>query len=112
MNQVRIPKQRAIIDRRALAERIATLAAERGDKARGAVVETLREALEQGREELRRRLEAKPHAGHECVAGHAFLIDQLVRLIHDHVTGHVYPAANRSEGERVAILAVGGYGRA
>ena len=80
MNQVRIPKQRAIIDRRALAERIATLAAERGDKARGAVVETLREALEQGREELRRRLEAKPHAGHECVAGHAFLIDQLVPM--------------------------------
>ena len=112
MNQVRIPKQRAIIDRRALAERIATLAAERGEKARGAVVQVLREALDQGREELRRRLERKPHAGHECVAGHAFLIDQLVRLIHDHVTGHVYPAANRSEGERLAIMAVGGYGRA
>ena len=112
MNQVRIPKQRAIVDRRSLAEALERLAAEGGVDARGAIVETLREALAKGREELRRRLEAKPHAGHECAAGHAFLIDQVVRLIHDHVTAHVYPAANRSEGERLAILAVGGYGRA
>lgn len=112
MNQVRVPKQRAIIDRRALAEAIAGLVEERGADARGAVVDALREALGNGREELRRRLEEKPHAGHECVAGHAFLVDQLVRLIHDHVVEHVYPVGNRSEGERLAILAVGGYGRA
>ncbi len=112
MNQVRVPKQRAILDRRALAEAIAGLVEVRGEDARNAVVEALRDALDKGREELRRRLEAKPHAGHECVAGHAFLIDQMVRLIHDYVVEHVYPVGNRSEGERLAILAVGGYGRA
>ncbi|AKM08539.1 [protein-PII] uridylyltransferase [Pelagerythrobacter marensis] len=112
MNQVRIPRQRAIIDRRALAETLDGIAAKGGADARGAVVETLRDALDAGRDELRRRLADKPHAGHECVAGHAFLVDQLVRLIHDHVVACDYPAANRSQGERLAILAVGGYGRA
>ncbi|WP_338447052.1 [protein-PII] uridylyltransferase [Pelagerythrobacter marensis] len=112
MNQVRIPRQRAIVDRRALAETLDGIAKEGGADARGAVIAALREALDAGREELRRRLLDKPHAGHECVAGHAFLIDQLVRLIHDHVVGYDYPAANRSQGERLAILAVGGYGRA
>ncbi|MPT21760.1 MAG: [protein-PII] uridylyltransferase, partial [Starkeya sp.] len=38
-------------------------------------------------------------------------IDQLVRVIHDHVIGDVYRASNRSTGERIAVLAVGGYGR-
>jgi [protein-PII] uridylyltransferase len=33
-------------------------------------------------------------------------------VIHDHVTADVYPSANRSTGERLAIMAVGGYGRA
>ncbi|QIQ87283.1 [protein-PII] uridylyltransferase [Erythrobacter sp.] len=112
MTLPRVPGQRAIIDRRALAERIAALVEERGDTARAGVVEALRDALEQGRAELARRLSEKPSAGHEITAGHAFLTDQLLRVIHDHVTAHVYPAANRTSGERLAILAVGGYGRA
>jgi [protein-PII] uridylyltransferase len=112
LNQQRIPNQRAIVDRRGLSETIATLVAEQGDKARPAIVKTLKQALEQGREEIARRLEEKPSAGHECAGGQAFLIDQLLRVVHDHVIDHVYPAPNRSSGERLAILAVGGYGRA
>ncbi|MEC9066137.1 MAG: [protein-PII] uridylyltransferase [Pseudomonadota bacterium] len=112
MNQVRIPRQRAIIDRRALAETLDRLGSEGAADSRGAVIAALREALDAGRDELRRRLIEKPHAGHECVAGQAFLVDQLVRLIHDHVVAYDYPAANRSEAERLSILAVGGYGRA
>ncbi len=107
----RVSHQRAVIDRRELAARVDAIIAENGDKARQKVVEVLREALEAGREELARRLLEKPSAGHECTAGHAFLIDQLLRVIHDYVTAHVYPVANRSSAERLAILAVGGYGR-
>ncbi len=33
-------------------------------------------------------------------------------MIHDHVTTHLYPVPNRTAAERLAILAVGGYGRA
>ncbi|MEL6530000.1 MAG: [protein-PII] uridylyltransferase [Pseudomonadota bacterium] len=112
MSTRRVPNQRAILDRRALAEQIATLAHEKGDAARPAILEALREALDNGREELARRLSAKPSAGYECVHGHAFLIDQLVRVIHDYVTEFVHPAHNRTAAERLAILAVGGYGRA
>ncbi len=108
----RIPHQRAIIDRRALAERIAALVEERGGPAaRQQVVELLRGALAAGREEIARRLAAKPSAGHDCAEAQAFLIDQLVRLIHDHVTGDIYRASNPSSGERLTIMAVGGYGR-
>ena len=112
MSPRRVPGQRAIIDRRMLAEEIASLHAAQGSAARPAIVTALRMALDEGRHELARRLEATPSAGHEVTAGYSFLIDQLLRVIHDHVTAHLYPVPNRTQAERLAILAVGGYGRA
>ena len=103
MSEPRIPNQRAVIDRRALAGAIAELAAD-GAKARPAIVAALKA-------ELDRRLTEKPSAGHEITGGHAFLIDQLVRTIHDHVIADVYPAQNRTAAERLTLIAVGGYGR-
>ncbi|MEW4449277.1 [protein-PII] uridylyltransferase [Qipengyuania sp. JC766] len=111
MTRLRIPDQRAVIDRRRLDAAIGELVAREGRDARQPIVELLRGALDDGREELGRRLEENPSAGHEICAGHSFLIDQLVRLIHDHVSTNVYPSANRSTNERIAIMAVGGYGR-
>ena len=111
MNALRVPRQRAIIDRRALASEIDALVGEHGDKARPHVVKLLKAALDKGRAELERRLEEKPSAGHENAGGFAFMIDQLIRVIHDHATAHLYPSANRSKAERLAIMAVGGYGR-
>jgi [protein-PII] uridylyltransferase len=112
MSPSRIPHQRAIVDRRALTEAIAALVTEKGGpKARPQVVELLRKALANGREEIARRLIAKPTAGNDCAEAQAFLVDQLVRVIHDHVVGDIYRASNRSSGERIAVLAVGGYGR-
>ena len=108
----RIPNQRAIVDRRKLTEAIAAAVRENGAaKARPAIVELLRAALVEGREEIARRLMEKPSAGHDCAAAQAFLIDQLVRVIHDHIVGDIYLASNRSSGERLTIMAVGGYGR-
>jgi [protein-PII] uridylyltransferase len=107
----RIVNQRAIIDRRALADAIAERVAAEGDKARPGIVELLREALAQGRQEIARRLMEKPSHGAECAQAQAFLVDQLVRVIYDHVVLHVYRASNRSTGERIALVAVGGYGR-
>jgi len=107
----RIVNQRAIIDRRALADALAECVAADGEKARPAIVELLRDALARGRQEIARRLLERPSHGAECAHAQAFLIDQLVRVIHDHVVGHVYRASNRSTGERIAVVAVGGYGR-
>lgn len=112
MNLRRISGQRAIIDRRALGEEITALATLGAANARAEVVQALRSALDAGRDELGRRLAEAPSAGHECVGGHAFLIDQLVRVIHDYVTTFAFPPTNRTTAERLAILAVGGYGRA
>jgi [protein-PII] uridylyltransferase len=108
----RIANQRGVIDRRALAAAIAELVEQNGPaKARPQIVELLRGALTSGRVEIDRRLLEKPSAGHMSAEAQAFLVDQLVRLIHDHVVGDVYPSSNRSTGERLTIMAVGGYGR-
>jgi [protein-PII] uridylyltransferase len=112
MSPRRVPGQRAIIDRRALADEIAALHEAQGAAARSAIVKALRGAMDAGRAELARRLAGAPSAGHEVTGGLSFLTDQLLRVIHDHVTTHLYPVPNRTQAERLAILAVGGYGRA
>jgi [protein-PII] uridylyltransferase len=112
LSTTQVPRQRAIIDRRRLASEIGSLVEEHGEQARGPVVQLLKTALDKGRAELESRLEAKPSAGHENAGGFAFLIDQLIRVIHDHATTHLYPSANRSQAERLTVIAVGGYGRA
>jgi [protein-PII] uridylyltransferase len=105
-------RQREIIDRKALAETIDGIVAEREPLTqRAKVLEQLQSALAAGRSEIERRLGENPSQGYRAAAEQAFLIDQLVRLIYDYVTSHAYPAANRSASERIAILAVGGYGR-
>ena len=111
MTAIRIPNQRAVIDRRAVTEAIAAAVSECGPASRHRIVEILRAALEHGRAEIAQRLSARPTAGHDSAEATAFLVDQLLRIIHDHVVTHVYPAGNRSTGERLAIIAVGGYGR-
>ena len=112
MTVIRIPNQRAVIDRRALTEKIAEIVKDKGaSTGRPAIVEQLREALAQGRAEIARRLSEKPSAGHDCAEAQAFLIDQLIRIIHDHVVADIYRVSNRSVGERLTIMAVGGYGR-
>jgi [protein-PII] uridylyltransferase len=112
MHVIRIPSPRAVIDRRSVTTRIAALVEEHAAaKARKEIVPLLRDALAQGREEIARRLVARPSAGHEIAEAQAFLVDQILRIVHDHVITDVYPAGNRSKGERLTIAAVGGYGR-
>jgi [protein-PII] uridylyltransferase len=107
-----IVKQRDIIDRKALAGTIDDIVANRDAATqRGRVLEQLQAALANGRAEIDRRLRENPSQGYRAATEQAFLVDQIVRLIYDYVTNHAYPAANRSASERIAILAVGGYGR-
>ena len=105
MRVIRIPNQRDVIDRRRLTEAISAIVEDKGvSVGRQDVVAQLRAALTDGREEIDRRLCLKPYAGHDAAHAQAFLTDQLLRIIHDHVVTHVYPVGNRSTGERLAIL--------
>ena len=107
-----ILRQREIIDRRALADELAwAVAAARAPATdRAVLLPPLKAALAQGREEIRRRFEAGGPAA-RAVAEQSFLIDQLIRVLHDLAVETVYPLANPTEGEKMAIVAVGGYGR-
>ena len=107
-----IAKQRDIINRKALAEAIDVISSGHDRSLnRIGILELLQNALLHGRNEISRRLLQSPSQGYRAAAEQAFLVDQIVRLIFDHVTQTLYPAANRSSSERIAILAVGGYGR-
>src|SRR5437660_9519706 len=106
-----IHRQRDIIDRRALADELAqTVAAAPSAVARGVLLPSLKAALAHGHAEIQRRFEAEGHA-RRTVREQCFLIDQLIRVLYDVVTERVYPLANPTEGEKLAIVAVGGYGR-
>lgn len=105
-----VPNRRAIIDRRVLSDALDALD-EAGPKLRNAAVTLLKQALDDGRREIATRLAAHPSRGLEAAAGQAFLIDQLLRLIYDFTTKRLYPNSNPTAGERICLLAVGGYGR-
>jgi [protein-PII] uridylyltransferase len=110
MNEISDPRR--IISRRSLAAELEAVAARAdGPEAlRLGALALFRSALDKGREELRRRFEARPN-GTEAVRGLAFLMDQIVRSLHELATQKVFPLANPTEGERMAVVAVGGYGR-
>ncbi len=107
-----IPSRRAIVDRRAAADALEALRGEPDLPARKqAATRLLKQVLADGRAEIARRLEAKPWNGTEIASSYAFLTDQVLRLAYDFVTEQLYPRANPTAGERLALVAVGGYGR-
>ncbi len=110
-----IRSQREIIDRKALAGALDDLAgahAPESAELRRQVLALCKAALDAGRAETRRRLVERRESGDLVARATAFLYDQVLRLIHGHATGHVYPATNPTAGERLSVIAVGGYGRA
>lgn len=106
-----IPHRRAIIDRRALADDLAALDAPDTMRLRQAAALRLKQALEEGRAEIARRLIDHPAKGHESAASGAFLMDQLLRTLWDFTLARLYPNSNPTASERMALIAVGGYGR-
>ena len=109
----RLRKQRDIISRQALTGKLDKLAGWSGysDKTRADVLKIFKDALSQGWAEIKNRFESGNIKGAEAVAAHTFLIDQLIRTLHDFTVKYVYPVANPTKGEQIAIAATGGYGR-
>ena len=76
---------------------------------RAGVVELIRAALDEGREEARRALESGGK-GLACAARLSDLEDAIIRAIHDFALRYLHPALVLAKAP-IAIAAVGGYGR-
>src|SRR5690554_6605993 len=104
--------RRGIIDRLHAQEKIARsfLGASSAQRARAEILDILKEAQAQGQTAIQSRFEAGA-SGRETARSLAFLTDQLLRLVYDHVIKDLYPLHNPSTAERLALVAVGGFGR-
>ncbi|SEM70666.1 UTP--GlnB (protein PII) uridylyltransferase, GlnD [Sphingomonas gellani] len=71
----------------------------------------LRRALDGGRAEIARRLTKHPARGLEAAAAQAYLTDVLLGCLLDVAATRLYPLHNPTRGERLTLIAVGGYGR-
>jgi [protein-PII] uridylyltransferase len=107
-----IVKAAEIIDGQALAEPL-TRAARQAQMAgfdRAPLTAVVKAALAAGRAEIRRRFETSGD-GAAVMREQCFLIDELILALYAAVTAEIYPLANPTKGEHLAIVAVGGYGR-
>ena len=105
MSFLEIDNRRAIIDRRAVADQLGALKS--GKKLNGEASSVLRDALATGRREIARRLRAEPGNGREAARAHAFLHDQILRLIYDLVCTRMVDCPI----DNLALIGLGGTGR-
>jgi [protein-PII] uridylyltransferase len=106
-------KLTAIVDSDRLRAELTGLAREMGGnetKLRAAVLESLKEALARGRSLCEAWLNEDGH-GTACAKRLSYLEDEIIRVLYDFAVTYVYPAGNPSAAERMAVVAVGGYGR-
>lgn len=108
----RVPNRAAIFDADAVTARVEAEALSLEDEfaRRNALLSVYKEALRAGQTEIRRRFEAS-NDGAACVRANCWLMDRVVRGIADFAATYVYPANNLTDAERIAVAAVGGYGR-
>src|SRR3954470_21997790 len=102
-----------VVDGHALRARLSAAALDLiGDEAgqRTRAIEILKQALFRGRMIAKERLE---NGGGGLGAGRLLsgVTDEVITALYDFTTVHVFRARNPTEGERLALMAVGGYGR-
>ena len=82
-----------------------------GPKVRQVTVEALKAAIAAGRLVIEDAFERAPLAARPAVVSYAFLTDGVIRTVLKVAQTYLHPNPNPTEGERIAVLAVGGYGR-
>ncbi|AZO20265.1 [protein-PII] uridylyltransferase [Mesorhizobium sp. M1E.F.Ca.ET.045.02.1.1] len=81
-----------------------------GKATRTAVLQLLKGRLGEGRKIAEAMLK-EDGGGNACAERLSHLMDELIQALYDFAAGHVYRVKNRSAAERMAVVAVGGYGR-
>jgi [protein-PII] uridylyltransferase len=99
-----------VVDGLRLRAQLSAIAASEGEAGRAAVKDVLHGALFRGRMIAKERLDAGEN-GLAVARLLAEVADEVVCALYDYTTTHVFRARNPTEGERFAIVAVGGYGR-
>ena len=105
MTPIEVENPRAILDRRAVADRLSALRDGKSLNAEAAAI--LRGALEYGRAEIAKRLTVEPGNGRAAAQATAFLHDQLVRVAYDFACLQALDRMPTS----AALVGLGGTGR-
>jgi [protein-PII] uridylyltransferase len=106
------PRSPPLLDAEAVATDLAKIAADhagRDREMRTAVAQRLKVALNDGRAAAERLL-LKDRHGRKCAERLCHMQDEIIRLLFD-LTVNLYRSTIPPEGERMAVVATGGYGR-
>ncbi|MCU9836666.1 [protein-PII] uridylyltransferase [Ruegeria sp. WL0004] len=103
----------SVFDAEAVLAQVQAAAMDAADNAalRVAVVSILREAQKSGRAAIADAFAAQPFAARPMTRAYTYLTDGLVKTAMYVASGLLHPLANPTQGERIAVMAVGGYGR-
>ena len=103
-----------IFDLPAVLSAIKSEAETAGDDAaiRAITVAHLKAAQKAGRAAIEHAFVADPRAARATVSAYSYLTDCIVQVVFDVVTTRLHSRPNPTRGERLTLLAVGGYGRA
>jgi [protein-PII] uridylyltransferase len=102
-----------LLDSAAIVADLNTLAAThagRERELRAAVARRLKAALTEARARAEQLL-LKDRHGRRCAERLSGLQDEIIRILFDFAAGALYPPQVRSQAERMAVIATGGYGR-
>jgi [protein-PII] uridylyltransferase len=106
------PAPAELIDAASVRADLAAIAKKHGDDAdlRRELAARLKRALAEGRELAEKRLLADGE-GRACAESLSRLMDAIISLLYEIAAGALYRSDNPSSSERMAVVAVGGYGR-
>ncbi|WP_085883451.1 [protein-PII] uridylyltransferase [Oceanibacterium hippocampi] len=105
--------RRQIVDRKAVIAGLDGIATEHAPDSAGFRAEALqylKTILAHGRTVVEQRFK-EDGDGSVAMRGFTFLTDQVIRCIFDFTVGRIYRLTNPTSGERLSVIAVGGYGR-
>ena len=92
-----------------ISKEIADAASEK--EIRAAAVSVLSEARKTGMATIATAFRAQPFASRPTTRAYSWLTDQIVQTVLKVSQENLHPLANPTEGERLSLIAVGGYGR-
>src|SRR5690606_32366724 len=96
---------------RAALDAAVALSDDLGDR-RAAAVRVMGAAHAEARAGIAAAIAAQPRAAHRAIHDYSWLTDRIVTATLDFAIRHLHPLGSPTRSERIAVLAVGGYGRA